>query len=59
MTKKKPFDRQKHLRKIASSGGRASVKKYGKDRLRDIGRRGGATTAALIAEAKAARAQRP
>jgi general stress protein YciG len=58
MTKKRPFDRAKHLRRIASAGGKASVKKYGKDRLRDIGRKGGATTAALIAEAKAAREAR-
>lgn len=57
MTKRtgKPFDRAKHLRKIAQMGGAANVASHGKAHMRAIGAAGGRKTAELIREAKAAR----
>ncbi len=38
--KKKPFDRAAHCRRIASKGGKALVKKHGKEHMSAIGRKG-------------------
>lgn len=37
---RKVFDRAEHCRRIASKGGRATVKKYGAEHMRKIGRKG-------------------
>jgi hypothetical protein len=48
-----PFDRAAHCRRIASLGGYATLDRYGENYMRDIGRRGYASTKALYGAGRA------
>lgn len=49
----RPFDRAEHCRRISSSGGLATVERYGENYMRDIAKRGYAVTRQLYGPGRA------